>query len=627
MLYCSQTGLMMQDTLLRVFAVCLTLLVYPRNEPGVEEWEDNTIVGVQKNEERLQRGREGLDRKTAPVIPEETQSYQQDAERDEMSVSDFATIFEHKDESGQKKLTEHQYFLTDVDLSWLQESKTEPENSPNDHEPMREDIQTGLLKETIKSNQQTEKEALNSKVRESSVSHARTRAPEKESPGKAIPDWERDYLWYIFSIISLIRFFKNYLGRALQNKQLVQPFSVTCSAAEMPLPDSNTLQRFHSKWIQTSSDKKCLENAFLEGFASDLIEAMRTICDKSGSVVIEDFQMVNVCTIIVPFGPSDPYDFQCQLCNNQQSDRLELQLCGQIKLVENEIQNGCPCQSDADTVCLLHCETEKRMKSDVFGDLCKKDSFLLKSQVTKLFRGMIKQAWALISHKYEFELNIPYIDAPGALFIRFRSGKKISFTLNPVVKFNTDAYFVITPCTPNNLDSFWMLSLSHYEDRFIKQMSKCLPENSCYSQTLDIAHFLHKRQTALSGSSALKDSHLKMALMHLLLTRDPSEWKPDCMTRRLRDLLDFVERSLERKALHHVLIGNPLVRKVIELPAEFSEANAVNLFHPLVVHNCIYRNAVMHFQEIVRNAHMLISDYVNRCSNTEAQYNTLLAVY
>lgn len=158
-------------------------------------------------------------------------------------------------------------------------------------------------------------------------------------------------------------------------------------------------------------------------------------------------------------------------------------------------------------------------------------------------------------------------------------------------------------------------------------MSKRLPENSCCSQTLDIAHFLHKRQTALSGSSALKDSHLKMALMHLLLTRDPSEWKPDCMTRRLRDLLDFVERSLERKALHHVLIGNPLVRKVIELPAEFTEANAVNLFHPLVVHNCIYRNAVMHFQEIVRNAHMLISDYVNRCSNTEAQYNTLLAVY
>lgn len=642
----SQTVPTMQDTLLRVFVVALSLLMYPRDDPGVEEWDDNTIVGKQKHEKLLRR--DELDHEMTPVIEEVTytdnkgprddknidskeqnQSYQHITKRDKMSLSDDATVTKQEGSIVHHKLTEGQHHLTNLDPSWPQDSKTEPEIAPKssqtDHEQMREDIQAdvsfrGPSKPQGQQNKPEEKEGFNSKEQVAPLSHLYFRT-EKESSEKVITNWERDYLWYIwntFSIISMMRLFRKYLGRTFQNKQQTGPFPVTYTAAEVPLPNSNTLQQFHSKCIQVLSDKKWWLDAFLEGFAIDLLDAMRTVSDQSGSVVIEDFQMVDACDIIVHFSPSDPYSFQCQLWNSQGSDLSDMQASGQVKLVENKVQNGCPCQSSNadDMVCLLHCETEKvkTKNANVRGCLCMKNSFVSKSQVTKWFQSTIKQAWALISHKYEFELNIRYIDAPGALVVRFRSGKKINFTMNPVVKFNTDAYFFIAPCSPSHLDTFWTLSLTKYEDRFLEYISKCLPENSCHSQTLEIAHFLYRKETELSGSSTLKDYHFKIALMHLLLTKDPSQWKPNCVACRLRDLLDFMEKSLERKLLCHVLIGNPLIQKVIELPAEFTQANPVNLFHPLVVHNCLYTSAVMHFQEILRNAHLLIHDYVGQCT-------------
>ncbi|XP_073329188.1 inositol 1,4,5-trisphosphate receptor-interacting protein [Pagrus major] len=642
----------MHDTLVRVFVVALSLLTYPRDEPGVEEWDDITTVGMQKHEERLLRGGDKPPHQMAPVseemthtdkkeplddsqnIPEEqNQSDQHVTDKDKMSVLEDVTVTKEEEDSADQKLPEGGHVNANLDQSQSQNSKSAAETalktSQIEHEQKREDVQIdGSDGDPSRSQEEQDKpehkEVFNSKEQESPVSHLHTKTSENETSEKTVADWERDYLWYIwntFSIISMIRLFRKFLEKKSRiTKEETTSFPVTCTAAEVPLPDSDTLQRFHSRCVQVSSDKKWREDEFLEGFANDLLDAMRTVTNRNGGMVIEDFEMKDVCDIIIPFSPPDPYSFQCLLWNNQASDLLlDMQVCGQIKLVENKrVQNGCPCQStDADDmVCLLHCSTEKvTTKTAAVRDglLCTKNSpFLSKSQVTRWFQSTIKQAWALISHKYEFELNIRYIDAPGALVVRFRSGKKISFSMNPVVKTNTDAHFFITPCSPNNLDTSWALSLTNYEDRFLEHISKHLPDNSCHIQTLEIAHFLHKRQTALSGSSAIKYFHFKTALMHLLLTKDHSQWKPNYVACRLRDLLDFMEKSLKKKLLHHVLIGNPVAQRVIELPAAFTQAKSVNLFHPLVVHNCIYRNAVMHFQEMLRNAHMLIRDYVDQ---------------
>lgn len=634
----------MQDILLRVCVLALGLLTM--DDPGFEEWDDTVTVDMQKHEERLLRGGEELDHQMTPVREEiantddggprdgvkNIQSDQHATGKDKMPTLGDVAVTKQDSEEDDHKSSGGGHFTANSDPSQPQNSDSEPETvlktSQTDHE------QNGNMKSKQGDNIQTD-----SSFRDPSRPHGQQGKPEEKMLSssektrgrasllflsengtlvKAIADW--DFLWYVWntlSIIFTIRFLRKYLRRNSQMKQgETRAFAVKCSAAEVLLPNSDTLQRFHCKWIQISSSNKWKD--FLEGFANDLLEAMRTVCDRNDGMVIEDFQMVDACDIIVPFAPPDPYSFQRLLCNFQANDLLpDMQVCGQIKLVKNKkIQNGCPCQSpnSDDMVCLLHCESEKvKTKiTDACDDLLcmKKSSFLSKSQVTRWFQSTIKQAWDQISHKYEFELNIRYMGAPGALVVRFRSGKRISFNMNPVVKVNTDAHFFITPGSPNNLDTFWALSLTKYEDQFLEHISKRLPKDSCHSQTLDIAFFLHKRQAALSGGSELKEFHFKIALMHLLLAKDPSQWKPSYLACRLRDLLVFIERSLEKKLLHHILIGNPLTRRVIELPAEFTQAKAVNLFHPLVVHNCIYRSAVMHFQEMLRNAHMLIQDYV-----------------
>lgn len=600
----------MHDTLVTVFVVALSLLSHPIDDPGLEEWDGTT---VQEHGEGLLREEDKLHQKIAPVseeithadshgpqagaknIPsEESQSDQHVIEKNEMSVSEVVSITEEEDGADHKSpetgnaagILDNQADGSSHDSSRAQEHQGEP----------------------------VEQE-------ESPLSNLHTKTSENQSLERAASDWEGDYLWYlwnIFSIISMIRFLRKYLERASQMKPETRPFPVKCTAAEVPLPDSETLQRFHSKCIQASSDKRQSDGGFLDGFATDLLHAMKKVCSDQSGMVIEDFQTVDACEIIVPFRPPDLYSFQCLPWNSQANGLLpDVQVCGQIKLVENkQEQNVCPCQSpDADDmVCLLHCETEKvETKVNVCDDFCVKNStFLSKSQVTRWFQGTIKQAWSLISHKYEFELHIRYLDAPGALMVRFRSGKKISFSMTPVVKFNAKAHFFIESCSPNNMDSLWTLSLTKYEDCFLEHVSERLPENSCHIHTLEIARFLHRRQTALSGGSALKDFHFKAALMHLLLTKQPSEWKANNVTVRLRDLLGFMEKSLKKKLLPHALIGNPLTQRIIELPAEFARAKNVNLFHPLVAHDCIYRDAVMYFQELLNNAHMLILDYADQ---------------
>lgn len=628
----------MQDILLRVFVVALGLLIYPREDPGVENGHDFTTLGMQKHEERLLREEEELNHVMAPedMIHTVNGDPHDDFQPDQY-VTKNISVLEDVSVTTQESEEDFADHNSDVTESQPQNSQREPETALQTSQidqglngnvqfdkKSKEDTQTvqsvSFIDPGSPQGQQEKPEVIGSNEQESPQSHPHTSTSENESTEKDMADWERDYLWYLWnalSVISMIRFFRKYLGKDSQIKQEeTRALTVTCTAAEVLLPDSNTLQRFHSKCIQVSSDKW---KEFLEGFANDLLEAMRAVCDTNGGMVIEDFQIVDMYNIIVPFTPLDPYSFQCLL--NQASDQPpDMQACGQIKLVENKtIQNVCPCQSpnSEDMVCLLHCETEKVKTKKTDGLLCMKDSpFLSKLKVTKWFQSTIKQAWEQISHKYEFELNIRYISAPGALVVRFRSGKKVGFRMNPVVKINTNAHFFIDPNSMNGFETFWTLSLTNYEDHFLEHISKRLPVNSCHRQTLEIAHFLHKRQTAISGNNALKDIHFKTALMHLLLTKDPSQWKPNFMTCRLQDLLAFMEKSLKKKQLQHVLIGNPLRQRIIELPAEFTHAKTVNLFHPLVVHNCIYRNAVVHFQEILRNAHMLIDDYVKCIEGT-----------
>ncbi|XP_068178599.1 inositol 1,4,5-trisphosphate receptor-interacting protein [Antennarius striatus] len=590
----------MQHTLLGGFVVAFSLLLNLIDEPGVEEF-DITKKGMQKHEEKLLRREVKLVYEMTPVNEEVKKSNNERPKEDVESISKEQNQSPpHTNGSNQPQ-------------NYESKPKTALKRSQVYHEQTKDVKTDNFFMSLIRQQgEPEEKEVLNSREDLPPLVHLPTKTSEK-----SIADWEGDYIWFlliIFSIISIIELFRKHFVGNSQTKEEIRSTPATSTAGEVLLPDCATLHRFHSKCLQMSSVKMWREEEFLEGFAGDLLDAMRSICDQKVGMVMEDFRMVNACDITIPIRPSDPYGFQFLLLNNHPS---HTEVCGKIKLVENKVQAGCHCQPHdvEDMVCLLHCEPENIQleTSDVCdGILCLKNSpFLSKSQVTRWFQSTVKQAWMLISHKYMFEMNIQYIDGPGALAVRFRSGKKISFRMNPVVKFNTHAHFFIAP-GPLDFDTLWTLSLTDYKDRLIGCLSKHLPENSCHSQALEIALFLHKKQMALSGSCALKDFHFEMALLHLLLTTNPSPWKPNDVACWLRDLLNFMGKSLEKKLLHHALIGNPLTLQVIDLPAQLTQAKVVNLFHHLVVHHCTYRNTVIHFQELLRNAHMLIQVYLDR---------------
>ncbi|XP_029361912.1 inositol 1,4,5-trisphosphate receptor-interacting protein [Echeneis naucrates] len=625
----------MQDTLLRVFLVALGLLMCPRDDPELEEEFGNIQTArIQMLEEKLLKD-QALHQEVAPnrdkithtddkgpqktlknITKEQTQPVRHGADNQKTSVSEEGIP---KEAYAGNELSEGGQLIANADVSQPQKSRNEPKtlrNSPTDLDMrLRQggDIQSETIRPLGQQDKPEEMEA-------SSLSEVHIKVSENDASETVNASWEADYLWYIwniFSTISMIRFLRKYFRSNPQMKHddARTPFQGTCVASAVSLPDSDTLQSFYSQCVQVSSKEKWREAEFLEGFANHMVETMRTICD--GGMLIEGCQMLDACDIIVPLTPAEPYSFQCLLWSYQERDMMpDWPVCGQIKVIENQIQNDCPCQlSNADDmVCLLHCDNEsvKIKCTDACDDvLCQEDtSFLSKSQVTRWFQSTLKQAWALISYKYDFVLSIRNIDAPGALLVRFRSGKKISFNLSPVVKFNSAAHFYITPSSPSSLDTYWTFSLHIYEDQLLKHLSRLLPENACHMPTFQIASFLHKKQKALSGFSVLKDFHFKTALMHLLLTKDPSQWKPEYVACRLWDLLDFMERSLEKKLLPHILIGNPLIQNIIHLPTEVQQAKPVNLFHPLVAEDCLYKHALMHFQEMLRNAHMLIHDYV-----------------
>ncbi|XP_051945985.1 inositol 1,4,5-trisphosphate receptor-interacting protein-like [Xyrauchen texanus] len=374
---------------------------------------------------------------------------------------------------------------------------------------------------------------------------------------------------------------------------------------------------------------------FVEGFADDLLEALRSVCDREADLEVEDFVGIGsvfeswrvckpaTCDLIVPFAPPQPYRFQFQLwCDPFTDIPLDLQGYGRIQLKK---PNGdCLCGSTNlgdDMLCLLHNRNDfdKLDELTLEERLCARDTaYLSKDQLMRWFQISVTKAWGQISHKYDFELAFRNLDFPGALQIRFRSGKTVVLNVTPAVLFeDSDAYLIshFPSDTSNASDIHWQLSLTVYERNLLKHLPIKLPTNSCHIYCLQIVSFLHKKQTALTGRCALTNYHIKTALLHLLLSKPPSMWQPQNLDHRLQDLLSFLQKSLEEKRLYHVIVGNPHVPIEIQIPIIFRTAEPINLFRPLVLQRQIYAKMVEHFQEMIRNTSVLVQEYTPHLPN------------
>uniref|UniRef100_W5LU57 Inositol 1,4,5-trisphosphate receptor-interacting protein n=2 Tax=Astyanax mexicanus TaxID=7994 RepID=W5LU57_ASTMX len=454
------------------------------------------------------------------------------------------------------------------------------------------------------------------------------------------------YGWYFWSALSLVIFFTIEVCRQdLLPGETPDPAEDeeggtsggSVSAKHLVL-DKGVLSNFCETSFHPFISESGRVREFVEGFADDLLEALRSICDREVDMELEDFVGVGsvfeswrvskplTCDLIVPFTTPEPYCFQFQLWCGVPSDiPLDLQGCGRIKLTKTS--GNCPdclcgkANLGEDMLCLIHNRSDGNKADDHALEelLCSRNTaFLSKDQVMKWFQISVTKAWGRISHKYEFELTFRNLDFPGALKVRFRSGKVIVLNITPAIQLeNTDAYFVshFPSDSDSNSDVHWHLSFTVYERNLLKHMAKTLPENSCHLRCLQLVCFLHRKQTGLTGRSALTNYHLKTALLHLLLSKSSSSWQPRNLDQRLRDLLGFLQKSLQEKRLSHIIIGNPRVPAEIRVPTMFLTTEPINLFRPLVLQRQTYAKMVEHFQDMLRNAPVLIQEYTPHYPN------------
>ncbi|XP_056327060.1 inositol 1,4,5-trisphosphate receptor-interacting protein [Danio aesculapii] len=459
------------------------------------------------------------------------------------------------------------------------------------------------------------------------------------------------YGWYFWSALCLVIFFTIEVCR-----QDIIPAEVPdpaededgdCStgylSAKTITLDRDVLNNFCKTRFHPYVNESGRVREFIEGFADDLLEALRSICDQESDLEVEDFVGIGsmfeswrvskppTCDLIVPFSPPQPFRFQFELwCDPSTEIPLDLQGCGRIQLIKPG-GNGTDCLCGStdlgdDMLCLLHNRNECEILEDnaLPELLCARDTaFLSKGQIMRWFQISVSKAWGQISHKYDFELAFRNLDFPGALKVKFRSGKTVVLNLTPAVQFeNTDAYLLshFPSDTSNSSDTHWQLSLSVYEKNLLKHLAKSLPTNSCHIHCLQIVSFLHKKQTTLTGRSALSSYHIKTALLHLLLSKRPAMWQPQNLDSRLRDLLSFLQQSLEEKRLYHAVVGNPHIPVEILVPKIIRTAEPINLFRPLVLQRHVYAKMEEHFEEMVRNTSVLVQEYTSHFSNGHVRH-------
>ncbi|XP_049501657.1 inositol 1,4,5-trisphosphate receptor-interacting protein [Panthera uncia] len=401
----------------------------------------------------------------------------------------------------------------------------------------------------------------------------------------------------------------------------------------LTLPNKGTLDHFYERCIRGATADAARTREFVEGFVDDLLEALRSLCNRDTDMEVEDFIGVDsmyenwqvdrplLCDLFVPFMPPEPYHFHAELCCSRHPVPLDRQGYGRIKVVRaDEDPLGCICDKTKlgeDMLCLLHGKKSlARPGSEVETLLCARGApYLDAMQVMKWFQTALTRAWHRIAHKYEFDLAFGQLDSPGSLKIRFRSGKFMPFNLIPVIQCDdSDLYFVShLPREPSGdapaSSTDWLLSFAVYERQFLRMTSKALPEGACHLSCLQIASFLLSKQSRLTGPSGLSNYHLKTALLHLLVSRRPADWEAGQLDARLHELLRFLEKSLLEKKLHHFFISNRKVPNAMGLPEAVRRAEPLNLFRPFVLQRSLYRKTVDSFYEMLKNAPVLISEY------------------
>ncbi|NWX94863.1 IPIL1 protein, partial [Nothoprocta ornata] len=240
----------------------------------------------------------------------------------------------------------------------------------------------------------------------------------------------------------------------------------------------------------------------------------------------------------------------------------------------------CMCRREqllGDVLCFRHRSSEqlrRHQRPGLLHILCT-DSYLDVEKTARWLQLFVQHAWDVIAEQQNCQLAVLPSSRSCQLQLTYDSGRTVRVEMVPGVQQDELGVFVGSREAEGDLSSTtWLESCALHELLFFRWVARQAPQGSCHLTCLQLL-------TYLLGDSVLSPAHLKTATMHLLTLLPPSEWCPQHLAKRLRDILHYLHRCLEERQLHHFLVGNARVPGELALPAAFQAARPLNLLQRL----------------------------------------------
>ncbi|NWR10907.1 IPIL1 protein, partial [Paradoxornis webbianus] len=274
-----------------------------------------------------------------------------------------------------------------------------------------------------------------------------------------------------------------------------------------------------------------------------------------------------VYQVLVPLSPPPGHAFHLDTAG-----MLQRNFCVRVELL-------CTCtreQFGEDMLCFLHHpeeELRRRQDPSLLHTLCT-GAYLDVVKTVHWFHRFVRVAWLLLPESHHCRLMLK----PSSRSCKFRLSKdNESFAVEiifGVQQGNSDIFVGSQPAEAGIASTTWLETYAVAEAKFFRQISSQVPQDSWHCKCLQLL-------TRFLTGTGFSSYALKTVVMHLLNTIPPTQWGREDFPQRLMDILKILYCSLEKKQLHHFVLGNERFPMEISLPSGFRVAEPPNLFQHL----------------------------------------------
>ncbi|XP_044160066.1 inositol 1,4,5-trisphosphate receptor-interacting protein-like 2 [Bufo gargarizans] len=219
------------------------------------------------------------------------------------------------------------------------------------------------------------------------------------------------------------------------------------------------------------------------------------------------------------------------------------------------------------------------------------------SLILKWFHWKIQRCLNVIRYQFEERCHITLTVCDNKLILKIlpRSDYvcchiSMSVRLIPAFHLGDSVYVTAQPWGSSshqdnlNLDPYWGINFSKYEQKYLTWFKDQAPSNSCHLKCLQIMKSLRDLSSktfqpsfTCQWRSIFCSYNLKTTLFYLLLQIPFEKWDDSFLMERIADIFMFWKECLQKEALMHFFLGNSTLPNFITLPKMFKEAQPVNL--------------------------------------------------